>query len=411
MKSKNHAPAWTDAFVSRRARRTQRLALPLTCLAIAGTLFPWSRTSFDSVGRAQEVVAPASVASPAAASTGAMPTITAAATTEISATPAEHVAQVIESLPLFPKVTQATAPQKLSAKAPAIAATMTGGQAMKSLKIRLVSTGKVRQTTVALSPQTLTVGAALEAMNVKVDSLDRVTPTVEKPVYNGMTIRLVRVEARIAKRTRSIAPETRYQPMANIARGAKKTVQAGRSGLLEITERVWFKDGKATRREFVSQRLTRAPKNAVVALGTSRHYVPNRIPYHRRYARAYGLASRAGSPRDRMAPPQYVAPASPKTFRAVRSLILTATGYSPDPRENGGYTVTATGLPIGYGAAAVDPRVIPLGTKLYVEGYGYAFACDVGGAIKGNRIDLAYDSYRLANTKGRKKVRVWILAN
>jgi 3D (Asp-Asp-Asp) domain-containing protein len=104
-----------------------------------------------------------------------------------------------------------------------------------------------------------------------------------------------------------------------------------------------------------------------------------------------------------------VAPANPGTFRALKHIDLIATGYSPDPRENGGYTVTATGLPIGYGAAAVDPRVIPLGTKLYVEGYGYAFACDVGGAIKGKRIDLAYDTYRIANTKGRRKVRVWIL--
>ena len=115
------------------------------------------------------------------------------------------------------------------------------------------------------------------------------------------------------------------------------------------------------------------------------------------------LSSRGGSPRDRFQTPQL------QSYKAENSIELIATGYSPDPRENGGYTTTATGLPIGYGAAAVDPRVIPLGTKLYVEGYGYALACDTGGAIKGKRIDLAYDSYRLANTKGRKKVRVWIL--
>ena len=54
--------------------------------------------------------------------------------------------------------------------------------------------------------------------------------------------------------------------------------------------------------------------------------------------------------------------------------------------------------------------MIPLGTKLYIEGYGDAFACDTGGAIKGNRIDLAYNSYYEANTKGRKTVRAWILA-
>ena len=55
--------------------------------------------------------------------------------------------------------------------------------------------------------------------------------------------------------------------------------------------------------------------------------------------------------------------------------------------------------------------MIPLGTKLYVEGYGYAFACDTGGDIKGHRIDLAYDSYYVANTKGRRTVRAWILAD
>jgi 3D (Asp-Asp-Asp) domain-containing protein len=62
-----------------------------------------------------------------------------------------------------------------------------------------------------------------------------------------------------------------------------------------------------------------------------------------------------------------------------------------------------------YGLVAVDPRVIPLGTHLYVEGYGFALAADTGGAIKGNRIDLCYDSVAFANRFGRKKVRVHVL--
>jgi 3D (Asp-Asp-Asp) domain-containing protein len=405
LKSKNHAPAWTDAFRSSRTRCTKRLSLPLTCLAVAGTLFPWSRTSFDTVSRADEIAVP-SVAAAAGTAAPADATNVPALNAESTAPSAvEHAAAVIQSLPIFPSMPQATS------GAPAASVTTSAPDATRNLKIRLISAGKIRQATVALSPRVLTVGAALEAMNVKVDTLDRVTPTAEKPAYNGMTIRLVRVEARVVKRTTPVAHETRYQPTAAIARGTKQVIENGQSGLLEITERAWFKDGKATRREFISQRLVRKPKNAVVALGTRRQYLPGRIPYHNRYARAYGLASRSGSPRDRMMVPQYVAPASPKTFRAVKSIILTATGYSPDPSENGGYTTTATGLPIGYGAAAVDPRVIPLGTKMYVEGYGYAFACDTGGAIKGHRIDLAYDSYGVANSKGRKKVRVWILAN
>ena len=400
LKYQDQASSWTDAFRTSRARRIKRLALPLTGLTMLGMLLPLSQTPlFGGVVRAEEV-APV-------VGENVAPTVQ-----NESPAPAENAAQVIEALPVFPSASQqpATTGEAKSAveTTPSVEAKTADSAATRQLKVILISAGQTRDTVVELAPENLTVGGALEAMGVKVDSLDRVTPPVKTPVYHGMRIRLVRVEARIVKRTVPVAPETRYKPTADIARGTKKTVDAGKSGLIEITERAWFKDGKATQREFISKKMVRAPKSAVVALGTRSAYVPSRIPYHNRYARAYNLSSRGGSPRDRMM--GSVAPTpDPKTFRAVRSITLIATGYSPDPRENGGYTTTATGLPIGYGAAAVDPRVIPLGTKLYVEGYGYAFACDTGGAIKGKRIDLAYDSYRVANSKGRKKVKVWIL--
>ena len=63
----------------------------------------------------------------------------------------------------------------------------------------------------------------------------------------------------------------------------------------------------------------------------------------------------------------------------------------------------------GYSTIAVDPRVIPLGSKVYVEGYGYALAVDTGGDIKGNRIDLFMLSEDEAMTWGRQPVRVYIL--
>ena len=68
-----------------------------------------------------------------------------------------------------------------------------------------------------------------------------------------------------------------------------------------------------------------------------------------------------------------------------------------------------------YGVIAVDPRVIPLGTQLYIEAvdgswtYGYAVAGDTGGAIKGARIDLFYDSHAQAISFGRRAARVYIL--
>jgi 3D (Asp-Asp-Asp) domain-containing protein len=64
----------------------------------------------------------------------------------------------------------------------------------------------------------------------------------------------------------------------------------------------------------------------------------------------------------------------------------------------------------GYGVVAVDPRFIPLGTRLYIEGYGYAVAADTGGAIKGSRIDLGISSRRdMSAIRNLHRVRVHIL--
>ena len=85
---------------------------------------------------------------------------------------------------------------------------------------------------------------------------------------------------------------------------------------------------------------------------------------------------------------------------------MEATGYSRFDYGCGDYT--ATGEFVRYGLAAVDTDVIPLGTNLYVEGYGHAIATDTGGAIIGNRIDLAFDSHEEALNWGRRGVNVYI---
>ena len=90
-----------------------------------------------------------------------------------------------------------------------------------------------------------------------------------------------------------------------------------------------------------------------------------------------------------------------------RVLTMQASAYSVQDPGNGNYT--ATGSRLKKGIVSVDPKLIPLGTKLYIEGYGYAVADDVGGAIKGHRIDLAYDSRSEALQFGRQTVKVYVL--
>ena len=106
---------------------------------------------------------------------------------------------------------------------------------------------------------------------------------------------------------------------------------------------------------------------------------------------------------------------SRKSIEATRSssrgrLLGTfeATAYTDDVQSQGKWVgQTASGMKPQVGVIAVDPKVIPLGTKLYVEGYGNAIAGDTGGVIKGKRLDLFMNTNEECYVWGRKKVKVW----
>jgi len=88
-------------------------------------------------------------------------------------------------------------------------------------------------------------------------------------------------------------------------------------------------------------------------------------------------------------------------------MSMEATAYLPT--DGSGAGITATGIKATYGVVAVDPRVIPLGTKVYIPGYGVALAADTGGAIKGYKIDLCMESYGECMRFGRRNVTVYVL--
>jgi 3D (Asp-Asp-Asp) domain-containing protein len=148
----------------------------------------------------------------------------------------------------------------------------------------------------------------------------------------------------------------------------------GVDGALIQTYRVSFKDGKPFKKELVREER-KEPTPTLMLMGRTKK-TPSRSSFSRK-----------------------------------RVVDMVATAYDPSPRTIGpGATGrTRTGCRATHGCIAVDPRVIPLGTHLYVEGYGYGTACDTGSAIKGNKIDLCYDSRSVALRFGRKKMRVHIL--
>ena len=99
------------------------------------------------------------------------------------------------------------------------------------------------------------------------------------------------------------------------------------------------------------------------------------------------------------------------SFKREEVRTMTATAYHPyDGISRKGPPLTKMGIVATFGCIAVDPRVIPLGTWLYVEGYGIGYACDTGGAIKGNKIDVCLLDRKAIYNWGRRKVKVHILS-
>ncbi len=217
------------------------------------------------------------------------------------------------------------------------------------------------------------VREALAAVKVEFNADDLVHPTPETALGPRTKIWVKRVEFRERSLSKPVPFKVELRHEATL-RGRTRIEQVGETGQEEQLVREKLVDGKVTDFIVLASKVTREPRAQIVAVGRSEI-----------------LASRG------------------LTSRKV--LRMEATGYSSDPREcpRSSKGRTASGLMAGYGLVAVDPRVIKLGTRLYIEGYGYALAADKGSAIKGLKIDLGHNSHGEALAVGRRSVRVHVL--
>ena len=106
-------------------------------------------------------------------------------------------------------------------------------------------------------------------------------------------------------------------------------------------------------------------------------------------------------------PPENVVETSQGYLPYTQVMGMEATAYLPTDGSAEG--ITAMGIPATYGIVAVDPAIIPLGSRVYIPGYGEALAADTGGAIYGYRIDLCMEDYYQAMDFGRRTVKVFVL--
>ncbi|WP_353095572.1 3D domain-containing protein [Tissierella praeacuta] len=231
-----------------------------------------------------------------------------------------------------------------------------------------------------------TVAEVLDDKGIVLGENDFTTPKLDDTIVNGTKIEIFKVEE-VVEAVEDIIPFEKVVSKNNkMDIGTSKVVQDGKNGLRKSYYKKEFINGELHSTEFVKEEIVNQPVSEIIEKGTKDLIVTSRG--NTSYRNAMTMTATA------------------------YDLSYESCGKSPGDKY---YGLTASGTKARPGVAAVDPRVIPLGTKLYVQSldgtkdYGFAVAEDTGGAIKGNKIDLFFENSSAVNRFGRRKVKVYIL--
>jgi 3D (Asp-Asp-Asp) domain-containing protein len=216
-----------------------------------------------------------------------------------------------------------------------------------------------------------TVREVAESLNLLKDNI-KLEPGPDARVSEGMTVVATTLSEKIVEKEEAALFQVIRRPDPTLEKGVEEVECEGKDGVKSITLKIKFVDDAESGQEIISEKIIEPSIPKVIRIGVRDTVETSR-----------------GSMR----------------FRRVDS--MEATAYNP--WDGGGAGITASGIPARYGVVAVDPSIIPLGTRVFIPGYGLALAADTGGDIVGNRIDLCFESYGEAMRFGRRNVKVYIL--
>lgn len=231
-----------------------------------------------------------------------------------------------------------------------------------------------------------TVRETLDKAAVEYDSDDKFSADLEAAVTANMDITVVRCETKVVEETESIPYDSETKKTDSLYKGVTKVEQEGEKGEKKLVYSVSYEDGVEVARTLTETVVTKEAKNKVTLVGTKKRAITSTSSYGRKMSK--------------------------EELAGAKCITVTATAYSSDC--DGGAR-TCLGKVPSYGTVAVDPKVIPLGTKMYIVSpsgnyvYGYCFAGDTGGAIKGNKVDLFMNSSSACRSFGRRTMLVYIL--
>ncbi|MBR5219345.1 MAG: G5 domain-containing protein [Clostridia bacterium] len=245
----------------------------------------------------------------------------------------------------------------------------------------------IHGTAYEISTQAETVGTLFESMGITISEDERINVALTDAITEGMNIDIIKLGQNYVDVIEDIPYGTDIKYTDELERGDSRKACDGLLGKQTVTYLVSYENGVEVSREVTGKMVIEEPVNEVYEYGTATFVVTSRG----------------------------------ERIRAKKTLQVTATAYDLSYESCGknpgdrGYGITASGMPAQYGVIAVDRSVIPLGTRLYVEAvdgswsYGYCVAGDTGGGIRGNRIDLFYNSRQEAINFGRRAAIVYVL--
>ncbi|AWI14081.1 hypothetical protein CQJ30_00240 [Caldibacillus thermoamylovorans] len=221
-----------------------------------------------------------------------------------------------------------------------------------------------------------TVADFLEQQGIKLNELDRVEPGLDQMIGENVPVNIVRVEKVTDVVEEPLEFATVTQKDSNLESGKQQVVQEGKIGKVQKTYEVILENGQEVSKTLISENVMEKATDKIVAVGTKE---------------MTQLVSRG--------------------TETGKEFYVSSTAYTASCNGCSGKTAIGIDLHANPGAKiiAVDPSVIPLGTKVYVEGYGYAVAADTGTRIKGNKIDVFFASQSDAYRWGQRTVKIKIL--
>lgn len=276
---------------------------------------------------------------------------------------------------------------------------------------------EVNDKAIEVYERNLTAQEVLRRAGVTFGGTDTVNVSMDRIIKSGEHIVVYKEE-------KSIVSVEREEPFKNetirlntLNPGERRIQQFGVMGKYRDYYEIVRRGGEEIGRTLVKTEEINPPITQILAIGPS-YVAPKKTTQVASKPSATGSGTAAGEAANAAGG---LTISRSKSFAYKTSYVMIATAYDLSFASTGkspgmpGYGITASGTQARVGAVAVDPSVIPLGTKLYIEyadgsgGYGYATAEDTGSAIKGYRIDLFFNTYQECINFGRKRVIVYVL--